>query len=89
MPEQKLAVPACPRRESGHLWRFDRKRSTTDCQADGCQACGAGAADVVSHGAGDALRGFGSGRRRMSGGPRSGALCLDVVAHQLVVVMPS
>ena len=40
MPEQKLVVPACPRRASGHLWRFDRERSTTDCQADVCQACG-------------------------------------------------
>jgi len=28
MPEQKLGVPACPRRGSGHLWRFDRERST-------------------------------------------------------------
>ena len=33
-------LPACPRRASGHLWRFDRERSTTDCQADVCQACG-------------------------------------------------
>ena len=40
MPEQKLVVPACPRRASGYLWRFDRERSTTDCQADVCQACG-------------------------------------------------
>ena len=40
MPEQNLGVPACPRRESGHLWRFDRERSTRDCQADVCQACG-------------------------------------------------
>ena len=39
MPEQKLEVPACPRRENGHLWRFDRARSTRDCQADVCQAC--------------------------------------------------
>ena len=40
MPEQKLVVPACPRRENGHLWRFDGERSTGDCQADVCQACG-------------------------------------------------
>ena len=40
MPEQKLVVPVCPRRENGHLWRFDRERSTGDCQADVCQACG-------------------------------------------------
>ena len=40
MPEQKLVVPACPRHENGHWWRFDRERSTTDCQADVCQACG-------------------------------------------------
>ena len=35
----KLAVPMCPRRENGHLWRFDRERSTGDCQADVCQEC--------------------------------------------------
>ena len=40
MPEQKLVVPACPRRGNGHWWRFDRERSTGDCQADVCQACG-------------------------------------------------
>ena len=39
MPEQKLEVPACPRRGNGHLWRFDRERSTRDCQADVCQTC--------------------------------------------------
>ncbi len=39
MPEQKLVVPACPRRENGHLWRFDREPSTTDRQADVRQAC--------------------------------------------------
>ena len=37
---EQLMVPVCPRRENGHLWRFDRERSTTDCQADVCQACG-------------------------------------------------
>ena len=36
----KFVVPMCPRRENGHLWRFDRERSTGDCQADVCQACG-------------------------------------------------
>ena len=61
MPEQKIVVPACPRRENGHLWRFDRERSTGDCQADVCQACGLGAVDVVSDGAGGALCGFGGG----------------------------
>ena len=40
MPEQKLGDRACPRRESGHLWRFDRERSMRDCQADVSQACG-------------------------------------------------
>ena len=40
MPEQKPVVPACPRRGNGHWWRFDRARSTRDCQADVCQACG-------------------------------------------------
>ena len=40
MLEQKFVVPACPRRENGHLRRFDRERSTGDCQADVCQACG-------------------------------------------------
>ena len=52
-------VPVCPRRENGHLWRFDRERSTTECQADVSQACRL-AADVVSDGAGGALRGCGS-----------------------------
>ena len=36
----KLVVPMCPRRENGHLWRFDRECSTGGCQADVCQACG-------------------------------------------------
>ena len=40
MPEQKVDVPTCPRRGNGHLWRFEWKRSTEDCQADVCQACG-------------------------------------------------
>jgi len=40
VPEQKFVVPACPRRGNGHLWQFDRERSTVDCQADTCQACG-------------------------------------------------
>ena len=70
MPEQKLMVPVCPRRENGHLWRFDRARSTGDCQANLCQGCGLGAADVVSNGTGGALRGFGSGRRRRMNGSR-------------------
>ncbi len=39
MPEQKLVVPVCPRRENGHLWRFDRN-TRLHCQADVCQACG-------------------------------------------------
>ena len=39
MPEQKFVVPACPRRGNGHLWQFDRERSTVACQADVCQAC--------------------------------------------------
>ena len=72
MPEQKLDVPACPRRASGHLWRFDRERSTRDCQAEVCPACGAGAVDVVPDGAGGALCGFGSGGRRVSGDPAKG-----------------
>ena len=57
MPEQKLAVPACPRRENGHLWRFDRERSTTDCQADVCQACGLVRLTSYSYGAGGAYAG--------------------------------
>ena len=34
--EQQIEAPACPRCENGHLWRFDRERSTRDCQADVC-----------------------------------------------------
>ena len=40
MPEQKLVVPACPRRGNGHLWQFDPERSTVACLADVCQTCG-------------------------------------------------
>ena len=40
MTHQKLRVPACPRRASGHAWRLARERSTRDCEAEVCQACG-------------------------------------------------
>ena len=59
MPEQKLVVPACPRRENGHLWRFDRERSTGDCQADVCQACGL--VRLTSYRTGQVVRYAGSG----------------------------
>ena len=59
MPEQKLVVPACPRRESGHLWRFDRRHSTEDCQADACQACGL--VRMTSYRTGQVMRYAGSG----------------------------
>ena len=59
MPEQKLVVPACPRRAGGHLWRFDRERSTTDCQADVCQACGL--VRLTSYRTGQVVRYVGSG----------------------------
>ena len=59
MPEQKLVVPACPRRENGHLWRFDRGRSTTDCQADVCRACGL--VRLTSYRTGQVVRYAGSG----------------------------
>ena len=59
MPEQKLVVPACPRRENGHLWRFDRERSTGGCQADVCQACGL--VRLTSYRTGQVVRYVGSG----------------------------
>ena len=59
MPEQKLAVPACPQRANGHLWRFDRERSTWDCQADVCQAWGL--ARLTSYRTGQVVRYAGSG----------------------------
>lgn len=59
MPEQELTVPLCPRRESGHLWRFDRERSTRDCQADVCRACGL--ARMTSYRTGQVLRYEGAG----------------------------
>ena len=59
MAEQKLVVPACPRRENGHLWRFDRERSTGDCQADVCQACGL--VRLTSYRTGQVVRYAGSG----------------------------
>ncbi len=40
MAHQNLQVPPCPRRASGHVWRLARKRSTNDCRADVCKACG-------------------------------------------------
>ena len=40
MTHQKLQVPPCPRRASGHAWRLARERSTRECEADECQACG-------------------------------------------------
>ena len=61
MPEQKIVVPACPRRENGHLWRFDRERSTGDLSSRCVPGLRAGAVDVVSDGAGGALCGFGGG----------------------------
>lgn len=40
MTNQKLRVPACPRRAGGHAWRSARERSTRDCGAEVCEACG-------------------------------------------------
>ena len=40
MIHQKLQVPPCPRRASGHAWRLAREHSTRECEADACQACG-------------------------------------------------
>ena len=40
MSHQKLQVPPCPRRASGHAWRVAREQSTRECEADECQACG-------------------------------------------------
>ena len=79
MPEQKLTVPVCPRRENGHLWRFERERSTGHCQADVCQACGL--VRLTSYRTGQVVRYAGSGsapmmpaddRRRGNGRPISG-----------------
>ena len=55
MPEQKLAVPVCARRE----WRFDRERSMRDCQAEVCQACGL--VRLMSYRTGQVVRYAGSG----------------------------
>ena len=59
MPEQKLVVPACPRRANGHLWRFDREHSTRDCQADVCRTCGL--VRLTSYRTGQVVRYEGSG----------------------------
>ena len=40
MTHQKLRVPPCPRRASGHASRLARERSTRECEADESQACG-------------------------------------------------
>ena len=97
MPEQKLVVPACPRRENGHLWRFDRERSTTDCPGGRVPGLRAGAADVVSDGAGGALCGFGGGDgvstvsrgpRRSRGAPLGGAAAASRVGTSMVRARP-
>ena len=75
MPEQKLVVPVCPRRENGHLWRFDRERSTGDCQADVCQACGL--VRLTSYRTGQVVRYAGSGRRRRMNGEQGRVLQPD------------
>ncbi len=36
---QKLRVPPCPERASGHAWQLAREHSTKDCQAEACEAC--------------------------------------------------
>lgn len=40
MTQQNLRVPPCPQRASGHAWSLARKRSTRECEADICEACG-------------------------------------------------
>ena len=40
MTHQKLQVPPCPRRASGHAWRLAQERSTRECEAEECLACG-------------------------------------------------
>ena len=40
MTHQKLQVPPCPRRASGHAWRLARERSTWECETHACRACG-------------------------------------------------
>ena len=37
---QKLRVPPCPERASGHAWQLAREHATKDCQAEACEACG-------------------------------------------------
>ncbi len=40
MTHQRLQIPPCPRRASGHAWWLAREHSTQECEADACQACG-------------------------------------------------
>ena len=54
MPEQKLVVPVCPRRESGHLWRFDRRALDYGLPGGRVPGVRVGAADFVSDGTGGA-----------------------------------
>ena len=97
MPEQKLVVPACPRRENGHLWRFDLERSTTDCQADVCQACGLVRLTSYRTGQGGALCGFGGGDgvstvsrgpRRSRGAPLGGSAAASGLGTSMVRARP-
>ena len=87
MPEQKLVVPACPRRASGHLWRFESGAFDYGLPSGRVPGLRAGAADVVSDGAGGALCGLGGGDgvstvsrgpRRSRGAPLGGAAAASV-----------
>ena len=60
MPEQKLVVPACPRRENGHLWRFDRERFDYGLPRRTC-ARPAGWCGLTSYRTGQVVRYAGSG----------------------------
>ena len=39
---QKLRLPPCPEKASGHAWQLAREHSTKDCQVKACEACGHG-----------------------------------------------
>ena len=65
MTHQKLRVPPCPRRASGHAWGLARERSTRECEAEECLACGL--VRMTSYRTGEVV-GYG----RSDGGVRTG-----------------
>ena len=66
MTHQRLQIPPCPRRASGHAWLLASEHSTRECEADACQACGL--VRMTSYRTGQVV-----GYQRANGGSRTGS----------------